>query len=956
MNIAQRTFLIAFMLVSDLANAQVPFCSNYHGDFCYGGLGAEDLMQAIATSDGNIVVVGSTNGELGGGNFDPTRYGGWSDAFVAKLTPGGTILWSKVFGGSRTDEFTGVVEMPGGAVLIVGSTSSTDGTAPPGGFGGLDGWELFIDPVGDVIWNDRFDSPDLSHSYGGMSRKNDRAMVIDYDTHGEFPSSGFTIDTDGSIQASNPNFSGLAVATGADGSFLMMNDFYAGIGGSTGVYAGTAAPLDGGSDFGVKNVNDDGTINWVKRFVTRTGDTPGSILALSDGYLLLASSSGSTTGGDHLSANHGGLDIWAIRIDLDGNIIWERSYGGSGNEFSSAASLDTDGNILIAGGTTSPPSGDVTEADRGGTDGWVIKVAATSGAPIWNKRFGGSGRDHFNACIPVPSGYVLVGTSDSPRSGDHHQTGIGPTGSRDLWMVQMYPGTPTHWYYDADGDGFGKNPFFPVDDCVQPAFYVDNNWDCDDLVPNLPDEFLGAPCNDGDWHTMADALGSGCVCAGIFVDPDDLTPLTFTLWPDFDPGETTWELRDLSTQQIALQGGPYPNGQQGVPETATVMIPPTCNQRFQLAVFDGQGNGMPGGRYTLTAGTQRLIDSDGSFQQVSSVNSTLNSVDVPVGNIGLTQYTCDRLDLLPASVIVASEDQAVSMRFNLKEGDTGYQFWIFDPHGSYSRTIFKSHKNPGKGGAPGPTECAHLRLSSITTNPVPQNKLLNVRVRTRINGVDGPFGPACTMKIDPYAAACPTTKLIDSQNDPHYSCDQSYPLDGSTRMWAYAKLGVNKYQFEFRDQQGPYVRTIASATASLLMNTWATSPLQPLHVYSVRVRCSLDNGQTWCPWGSTCTIYTSGNGRSMVTEATDVDNAFLVYPNPVNSGEVYVQLLDPEAVEGTVDLMLMDVAGRSMLQKRMDAAVLGDQPTILPSSLVPGTYVLRLEHNGILQHQRLVVQ
>jgi hypothetical protein len=335
------------------------------------------------------------------------------------------------------------------------------------------------------------------------------------------------------------------------------------------------------------------------------------------------------------------------------------------------------------------------------------------------------------------------------------------------------------------------------------------------------------------------------------------------------------------------------------------------------------------------------------------VSSALIPISVPLGNIGLTTSTCDRLDLLSNSVIVSEEDVEVSIRYNLKESNTGYQFWIFDPHGSYSRRVFLSHKSPGKGGGTGANKPRYLKLSSLVTLPVPQLKLLNVRVRTRIQGIDGAFGPACTMKIDPNA--CPITQVNNLPNDVHYSCGQVYTLGGSQRIWAIPKAGVNKYQFQFTDQQAAYTRNIASSAPSVLMSIWSTLPLQPLHVYDVRVRCSQDNGATYCPWGPSCTIYTAGTGRS--TEFTEVIAGveLVVFPNPSTDGTVRIQLATEVELEGPTEIIMTDMTGRTVMHTQVAAAELVGQPLELRPSLVPGTYVISVSCKGGSCRERFVV-
>ena len=69
-------------------------------------------------------------------------------------------------------------------------------------------------------------------------------------------------------------------------------------------------------------------------------------------------------------------------------------------------------------------------------------------------------------------------------------------------------------------------------------------------------------------------------------------------------------------------------------------------------------------------------------------------------------------------------------------------FWFFDPVGGYSRRILHNHATSMGFGPPSATRACHMPLNFVT-NPLPQNVLLNVRVRSLVNGVYSQFGPAC---------------------------------------------------------------------------------------------------------------------------------------------------------------------------------------------------------------------
>ena len=115
----------------------------------------------------------------------------------------------------------------------------------------------------------------------------------------------------------------------------------------------------------------------------------------------------------------------------------------------------------------------------------------------------------------------------------------------------------------------------------------------------------------------------------------------------------------------------------------------------------------------------------------------------------------------------------------------------------HSRRVLLTHASNNYYFPGGPDRCSYLLLSSITTSPIPHDMLLNVRVRSMVNGVYSEFGSACRFKID-LTNQCPTTGLVSDQSDPHNSCGLvGVLLNGSRTLYATPVSGANKYQFEF---------------------------------------------------------------------------------------------------------------------------------------------------------------
>ncbi|MCB0793072.1 MAG: proprotein convertase P-domain-containing protein [Flavobacteriales bacterium] len=472
--------------------------------------------------------------------------------------------------------------------------------------------------------------------------------------------------------------------------------------------------------------------------------------------------------------------------------------------------------------------------------------------------------------------------------------------------------------------------------------------------------FEGTICDDGDPNTVGDTWDADCVCLGTPLGCSQ-NEVVLDLTTDGQGSQTSWVIVPAGGGAPVCSGSGYGNN---VTVTEARCLPDGC---YRLVVSDAFGDGMccdfgNGGYVLRTADGDRIIDNGeaGLFGATSQIANG-GEFCLPLGTDRIKPSRCDLMDLLPTDWIGAVENATVSAQWGVgDQTDDGYQFWFFDPNGSYSRRVFISHATNNYLFPFGPARCSYIRLSNIISYPLPHNLLLNVRVRTMVNGVYSAFGPACRLMIDTSPANCPTTQLVDDPGDPHHSCNiTNVVLDGSQHLWADYVSSTVLYQFEFYDPLNAWTRRISNPGSALLLTQWANAPLEYGRMYEVRVRVSYDNGASYCPFGPACTIMTASTPPSAQPRSLTADTApspITLWPNPVHDDRLYLSVNDPTSSETTVAIEMYDVLGAQVMARR---AIIRngrlDTTLELARSLNNGIYTLQVRMNGTVGVHRIVL-
>jgi hypothetical protein len=309
-----------------------------------------------------------------------------------------------------------------------------------------------------------------------------------------------------------------------DGGLLLGGNSISGIGGDK------TQPIQGSVDYWILKINANGVLQWDRNYGGLDLEQLHSLLQTADGGLLISGTSYSDTGGHKTAPSWGGRDIWILKTDANGNIEWDKDYGGTDYEWTAAICPAAGGGYLIACGSESGIGGNKTEASYGSEDYWVVRIDS-NGTVLWDKTFGGTYLDFATSVVPTADGgFLMGGWSRSPTSGNKTHPGFG---NDDFWIVKIDSMGNQQWDQAYGGSSsdflFSIAPAFDGGYMLGGVSYsgadgnkTDPGWGLSDLwvvridsVGNkLWDHAYGGTAQDDDLKSFCQTIDGGFLIAG----------------------------------------------------------------------------------------------------------------------------------------------------------------------------------------------------------------------------------------------------------------------------------------------------------------------------------------------------------------------------------------------------------------------------------------------------------
>jgi hypothetical protein len=335
----------------------------------FGGEGNDIVEKVITDQSNNAYILGTLELEDQDGTLQ-------RDLFVAKFTEGGMQEWKHELKGSGNDQGVSMVLNPNGNIHVLVSSDSKTGF-----FSQNKGYEDLY------LFNFSNEGQLLSHKQFG----------------GEF------IDLASSIQLSN------------DGYLL--------ISGHSRSTTGSHINNKGQLDFWVLKTDLNGNVIWEKTYGGSDEDYSVELLELTDGnYMLLGHS---TSIDFDIPYNYGDLDISLMKLNQEGDIIWQESYGGLYDDFASDMIELDNGNIMI-GGSTFSNTIDISY-NNGNSDGWILEVDQ-AGDIVWENTYGAEGNDYIQSLQLEDGAVKVLGNSLSETIQEKVNNG-----AEDIWFFKLSP-------------------------------------------------------------------------------------------------------------------------------------------------------------------------------------------------------------------------------------------------------------------------------------------------------------------------------------------------------------------------------------------------------------------------------------------------------------------------------------------------------------------------------------
>ena len=308
----------------------------------------------------------------------------YHDYWIVKLNSNADIEWEKTYGGSNNDEAKNIQQTTDGGYIVAGHTKSVNGDIS-NNHGSTDIWLLKLNSNGSLNWQKTYGGSDYEYT-NCIKQTNDGGFIV----------SAQAASNDGDVSNNKSH----------NGYWLIKLDI-------------------------------NGNLKWSKTFEGINLERTNNVQQTTDGGYLIVG--GSQTINSYNAGTRSNIDYWVVKLQANGNLNWQKTYGGSKNDRANCIQKTNDGHYIIAGYTFSS-DGDITRLD-GGSDAWVLKIDDL-GNILQQTTIGTSGHEIAYNISQTHNNNLLISGSSQNNNGGEERIFIAAlnTNFTLLWQQQIPQG------------------------------------------------------------------------------------------------------------------------------------------------------------------------------------------------------------------------------------------------------------------------------------------------------------------------------------------------------------------------------------------------------------------------------------------------------------------------------------------------------------------------------------
>jgi len=369
-------FVTCLFLLSTL---NICAASSTEWDILLGGSSDDLAVGIIQTDDGGFVIVGTTH-SFGAGS---------SDFWLTKLDTMGNMEWNRTYGGPHADTATAIIQTSDTGYAIAGTTNSF-------GAGDTNFWLVKVDSIGNLQWNQTYG--ETTAEAKSLTQTSDSGYALVGLQENDTNSSVWLVKTDsmGNLQWNQTYEDNSHSKTVY--SVVQLGDNGYVFGGSTNAYSEDIA-----GDGWLVKTDSEGVMQWNQTYDRNGGfDYVQALIQTSDGGFTFAGNTGGFLG----------KNVWIVKTDENGNIIWNTIWETPETAYFNGLIQTHDGGYIVTGATASL---------NGFFNSYMFLINVdVSGNIRWNSTYEGLGDNKALFAVQTDDGdYVLAGTTLLTEEGAH---------------------------------------------------------------------------------------------------------------------------------------------------------------------------------------------------------------------------------------------------------------------------------------------------------------------------------------------------------------------------------------------------------------------------------------------------------------------------------------------------------------------------------------------------------